>query len=427
MICTHDSFEQNYSLIIIGFGMATHRLLQEIAARSSVDVKNILVIGEENCAAYNRVLLPQLLEDGNTDLRLEANWQSISAILSFITGDAVEAIERKSKTVRTQSGKSYNYHQLVIATGSIAVYPDFLETSSEPKLLSRLQNLRNLADAEKISNLPRGSHIMIQGGGFIALETAAALSRHHKVSICHRGVYLMNRQLDPAAGALLANALESKGIQLILNTTINGVKSTTDKLLVAITGPDGLKTVATDLLITALGIKPRIELARAAGITVNKGMVVNSHLQSSDESIFAIGECCEINGETFGLISPIYEQARVLAQQLGSNSANKITAGFEPKNFITSLKISGLAMSSLGDIPMLLSTHDVTVESYIYRDFAQGDYRRVWYRQGQLLGAVLCGDTSLSSFYQQLLIKGSLKQPTHSDGDLLNELLFHAA
>ena len=424
----HSHHSTAYDLVIIGFGMASHRLLQELG-QLSLAPKRILVLGEETLPAYNRVLLPQLIEDSSTDISLPAlNFgQNIVTVLS---DEKVVSISRQTQQLHTESGKCFVYRQLVFATGSAPVFPDFCneEDIAGSGMCGRMLALRHTGDVAKISEFPAGSHIVIQGGGFIALETAAALSAHYRVSVCHRGPYLMNRLLDETASLLLQASLEQRGIEVLLQTEINGAKASPHKLQLALSGPAGLRTVAADLLIAALGVKPRCELAKLAGINTNRGILVNHQMQSSDPDIFAIGECAECNGETVGLVAPVYQQAVVLAQVLTRPVLSGQThARYQANTSATNLKISGLAISTVGDIGALLKNTNPALNSLVYQDQQQGDYRRIWLLNGQLQGAVLCGDTSLIQHYQQLMHVPQTTSPVTGKEDWLNTWLFQVA
>lgn len=414
-----------YDLIIVGFGMATHRLLQELARQRGAP-QRILVLGAEAQHAYNRVLLPQLLEDSATDIGLPALAPALDERLTVLTQQPVSAIVPTRREVQTAAGQRFYYRQLVLATGAAPLLPAFAQGNSAVQ--ARLRTLRDVSDVQQIKALPAGSHILIQGGGFIALETAAALSQRYRVTICHRGPYLMNRQLDPAAAALLHSALLQRGITVLLRTEITAADAGAAQLQLQLATADGPAAVNADLCITALGIQPRTALARAAGLVVNRGIVVSTKLQTSDPHIFAIGECCECAGETVALVAPVYQQAAVLAAGLSGVPARHYQAAVSG----TALKISGLAICSFGDIPALLQ--DTTLQSLLYQDPQLGDYRRLWLRHGKLAGAVLCGDTSLSPYCQQLLQDAASELARDQQSvlpelrkDLLNDLLFRAA
>lgn len=413
----------SYDLVIVGFGMATHRLLQELGRLSSRQTR-ILVLGEEAQPAYNRVLLPQLIENAATDIALPALQAGNNAV-TVLTGEKVIAIDRSKQQIHTASAQCFRYRQLVLATGSTPLLPDFCQTPSAKHALSqgRIMALRTAKDATRISAMAPSSHIVVQGGGFIALETAAALSAHYRVSICHRGPYLMNRQLDETAATLLQTALEARGIKVLLQTQLNGLQSAGQQLQLAVSEPAGLRTMAADLLIAALGVQPQVQLARSAGLDCQRGIVVTPQLQSSDPNIFAIGECAECQGETVGLVAPVYQQAVVLAAQLTGNS----TAQYQSGHSATNLKISGLSISSIGDIPTLLQSSAPELKTLVYQDQAQGDYRRIWLLNGQIQGAVLCGDTSLIHHYQQQLQAPLTAEPTATHDDWLNSWLFEVA
>jgi nitrite reductase (NADH) large subunit len=419
----HSHNSTVYDLVIIGFGMASHRLLQELG-QLSLAPKRILVLGQEAVPAYNRVLLPQLIEDSSTDISLPA-LHCGQNVVTVLTNEKVVSISRQTQQLHTESDKCFVYRQLVFATGSAPVFPDFCKEQdiADCGMYGRILALRHTGDVAKISECPAGSHIVIQGGGFIALETAAALSAHYRVSVCHRGPYLMNRLLDDTASLLLQASLEQRGIEVLLQTEINGAKASPDKLQLAVSGPAGVRAVTADLLIAALGVTPRCELAKMAGISTNRGILVNNQMQSSDPDVFAIGECAECNDETIGLVAPVYQQAVVLAQVLSGQP----DARYQANTSATNLKISGLAISTVGDIGALLKNTNPALNSLVYQDQQHGDYRRIWLLNGQLQGAILCGDTSLVQHYQQLMQPAKTANQTVASDDWLNSWLFQVA
>lgn len=415
----------HFDLVIIGFGMASARLLQcwlEVQPAP----RRCLVIGEEPTPAYNRVLLPQLLEDPTTELALGKPVADLrKAGVQVRTGDAVSRIEPSLRHIHCQSGAQFSYQQLVLATGAEPQQPAQARASAlAPFTLS----LRTLADAQRLQALAPHSHVVVQGGGFIALEAAAALSLQHRVTLCHRGPYLMNRQLDASAAQMLQQALADKGIEVLLQQQISdacrqgdGLALTLRSVEASTTGASNdtaphVSTLHCDLWLTALGIQPRVELAKACGLRVRQGIVVNDQLQTSDPAIFALGECCEHQGETFGLVAPAYQQAAVLAQVLAGKSAS-----FTAQQVAMHLKISGVAISAMGDVAAC--SQDDSLQSLAYHDASHGDYRRIWLKEGQIVGAVLCGDTSLSGFYQQQLTQAQVQPPQ----DLVNHWLFAVA
>lgn len=413
-----------YDLVIVGFGMASARLLQCWLTTAPTSRGRCLVIGEEADPAYNRVLLPLLLEQPSTDVGLGLTVAELRAAgVEVRTGDAVVRIDRTLQQLWCASGAGIQYQQLVLATGSSPQLP--AQAAAAPK---GVVALRTLADVARLQQLPEPSHIVVQGGGFIALEAAAALSLHHRVTLCHRGPYLMNRQLDASAAHILQQALISKGIDVVLQQQISDACWHDDGLALTLraasapaTGVSNdtvpkISTLHCDLWLAALGIQPRVELAKACGLQVQQGIVVNDQLQTSDPAIFALGECCEFQGETFGLVAPAYQQAAVLAQVLAGKSAR-----FETSHVAMHLKISGVAISALGDVAACST--DNSLQSLAYHDPSHGDYRRIWLKDGQLVAAVLCGDTSLSGFYQQQLQQAQALP----NQDLVNHWLFAAA
>ena len=271
-------------------------------------------------------------------------------------------------------------------------------------MYGRMLALRHTGDVAKISEFPAGSHIVIQGGGFIALETAAALSAHYRVSVCHRGPYLMNRLLDETASLLLQASLEQRGIEVLLQTEINGAKASPAQTTARTVRTCRFTHCRCRVANCSAWGKTALRTGEAGRHQHQPGILVNHQMQSSDPDIFAIGECAECNGETVGLVAPVYQQAVVLAQVLTRPVLSGQThARYQANTSATNLKISGLAISTVGDIGALLKNTNPALNSLVYQDQQQGDYRRIWLLNGQLQGAVLCGDTSLIQHYQQLM------------------------
>ncbi|PKM19657.1 MAG: NAD(P)/FAD-dependent oxidoreductase [Gammaproteobacteria bacterium HGW-Gammaproteobacteria-15] len=391
-------------LIIIGNGMACQRLLAELVLLPNRPTR-IVVFGAESKAAYNRVLLSSLLSNERPDSAAELvspDWYAEHNI-ELICDDAVVLIDRERKLVVSRHGRYRRYQQLVLACGALPLTPVYAEDSNQT-LRPGICHFRNWQDLATLRLAGQQlEHAVVVGGGFLGLEAAEGLRKlGMQVSLLQRGAYLLNRQLDARAAGLLQQQLSARGLSIFTDSEI-------DQLSYHRGNRDGhgqlqsvrLKSgqqLKADLVVLALGISPNIGLAQQAGLRVNRGIVVNPQLQSSDSAIYALGECIELNGETFGLVAPINTQAKQLAQTLCGEST-----AYCSENTATQLKISGIALSSCGDIATLCANPASFDACTDYLDIELNEYRRLWWRGPYLAGAVLYGDTSLSLQLSQLI------------------------
>lgn len=385
-------------LIIIGNGMACQRLLAELVQQPNRPTK-IVVFGAEAKPAYNRVLLSGLLSNELPDCAAELaspTWYAKHNI-ELICDDAVVLIDRERRLVVSRHGRYRRYQQLVLACGALPLTPGYAEDDSK-HLLPGICHFRNWQDLAMLRLAGQQlQHAVVVGGGFLGLEAAEGLRKlGMQVSLLQRGAYLLNRQLDATAATLLQQQLSARGLSIFTNSEIDRLHYKRDQLQsVRLTSGQQLKA---DIVVLALGITPNISLAEQAGLTVNHGIAVNANLQSSDSAIYALGECIELNGETFGLVAPVNAQAASLAKTLCGK-----TAPYCSENTATQLKISGISLSSCGDIATLCASPDSVDGCTDYLDSELNEYRRLWWRGPYLVGAVLYGDTGLSQQLSQLI------------------------
>lgn len=378
-------------LIIIGKGMAATRLVEELGQRA-LGRHAIAVIGAERRPAYNRVLLSPLLagEINEADLALKpAGWWRERGV-STLYGRAVLSIDRAARTVALADGLVLPYGKLVLATGSQPVRP-----ALPGGTLPGVATFRNIGDVETMrSYAVEGRRIVVIGGGLLGIEAAYGLARAGgRVTLLHLVDRLMERQLDAEGAALLASAIAARGITLRLCASTAGFIG--GDRLEAVALQDGT-VIPADLAVLAIGVKPNVDLARAAGLAVNRGVVVDDGLASDDGSIFAIGECAEHRGQVYGLVEPAYEQARVLAQRLAGQAAS-----YHGSLLATNLKVSGVGVFSAGE-----TEAGDGAETLVLRDRAAGIYRKFVMREGRLAGCILVGDTQGALFYLGLIRSG---------------------
>jgi len=363
-------------IVVVGNGMAGQRLLAELDARGRAN--GVLAIGAEPLPAYNRILLSSVLAGEATlaDIGLGGrDWYAARGI-DLVTGDPVVAIDRAAKTIALQSGRRERYGKLVIATGSRAIRLNLPGAE-------RAVAFRDLADIERLRAAETGSTAVVIGGGLLGLEAAYGLARRGvRVALVHLMDDLMERQLDAAAARLLAQEIAKRGIELHFGASTDRIEAD------AVVLKDG-KRIPASLVVMAVGIAPEVTLARSAGLDCGRGIRVDDALCSVDPDIHALGECIEHRGACFGLVGPIWDQARVLADLLAGR-----TATYEGSSVATTLKVSGVSLFSAGIV-----RETPGAETLILSDPALGVYRKLILRDGRLEGAVLYGDTEGAGWY----------------------------
>ena len=383
-------------LVIVGMGMVAARFVDELTTRA-LGRYSIAVIGAEPRRAYNRVLLSSLLagevEEKDIELKPETWWRQRGVTTIF--GRKVARIDRDGKCVVLDDGSQVDYDRLVLATGSDPIRLP-LPGADLPGVLT----FRDLADIERIrSAMKAGARAVVIGGGLLGLEAAYGLAKAGvQTSVVHLMDRLMERQLDAEAGAMLGEAMNARGIGVHLNAQTKAI--TGEGKVEAVELGDGT-ILPADLVIMSVGIRPQAELARAAGLTVHRGIVVDDALTTSDPNIHALGECAEHRGIPYGLVEPAYDQARVLAARLSGASA-----AYEGSTLATNLKVYGIAVFSAGDF-----SGGAHTQSIVLRDPGAKSYRKlVLLREGsmtRLVGCVLYGDTQDGLWYFDLIKRGA--------------------
>jgi nitrite reductase (NADH) large subunit len=380
-------------LVVIGNGMAGMRAVEELLNLNS-DAYEITVFGAEPYGNYNRILLTPLLFGSKTLDQImihDFDWYQQRQI-SLHCGDhkTVVAIDRQLKQVIAKDGSVVDYDRLLIATGSL---PTMLKIPGAK--LHGVMGFRDIADVESLINASQiHQRATIVGGGLLGLEAANALQqRGMQVTVINRASHILNRQLDQEAGKLLQRHLQNQGIQFRLNTTVAEIVAGDAQQLKQIKLNDG-SLLETDLVVMAMGIQPNIKLAKQAGLDCEQGIVVNDQLQTSDASIYAVGECIQHRGEVFGLVAPVYEQAKVCAQHLAGDSQIR----YQSRLSATILKVTGIDLFSVG-----VTEADSDCEQQLFVDAGLGVYRKLILKNQQLVGAMLYGDTQNSGFYMKLI------------------------
>lgn len=402
-------------LVVVGNGMATCRLLDELLARDVLARYEIAVFGEEKGGAYNRVLLSRVLggDDPDAITTKPPGWYAARGLTLF-DGVTVRRIDTAAKVVETADGLRHRYDVAVLATGSQPQVPPLAGmTDAEGALRRGVFVYRTMVDClEMRAHARPGDNAVVLGGGLLGLEAAKVLSDGGlHVTVIHAGKTLMNVQLDELGGEMLERQIESCGIFVRSGRTIEEVLTDGDAGAGAGSGAgargggivgvrlDDGKTLAADLLVLACGVRPRLDVARASGLPINRGIIVNDTLATEVPGVYAIGECAEHGGRTYGIVAPAWEQATVLADVLtGANPQ----ARYRGSKIYTRLKVAGFDVASMGRIEPELESDEViqVVET------RKGSYRKLVVRGRALVGATLVGNTAATSALVQILDRG---------------------
>jgi nitrite reductase (NADH) large subunit len=375
-------------LVIVGNGMAAARLVDELA-KVALGRYAIAVIGDEPRLAYNRVLLSSVLagETASHDIELKpaAWWRDRGVTLKY--GCMATEIDLGRRELKIAGGESLSFSRLVLATGS-----NPLRLNVPGAGLAGVHTFRDSHDVDLLLALAAARRrVVVVGGGLLGLEAAYGLARAGaKVTLVHLMDRLMERQLDARAAALLKSLVERKGIRILLKA--NTARIAGDAVVEGVELTDGQRLEA-DAVVFAAGIRPNTELAKAAGLAVNRGIVVDDQLTTSAPDIFAIGECAEHRGICYGLVEPAYEQAQVLARHLAGRAAS-----YGGSVVATNLKVSGVGVFSAGDF----EGRDGS-ESIVLSDVGRGTYKKLVIAEGRLTGAVLVGDVADALWYLALI------------------------
>ena len=393
-------------LVVVGAGMASGRVLEHLFD-TNPDAYDVTLFNAEARGNYNRIMLSPVLSGEKTYDEIVTHtddWYAGNDVTCRF-GEHVVGIDRDRKVVIGQQGE-VAYDKLLIATGSapfiipvpgrdlpgVITYRDFDDTNA---MIAAAQS--------------KGARAVVIGGGLLGLEAAAGLkARGMDVTVLHLMGHLMERQLDEAAGYLLRRALEDRGIEVRCKASTEAILG--DGKVEGVLLAD--KTmIPADLVVMAVGIRPETRLATDAAIEVERGISVNDQLQTSDPDILAVGECVEHNGQLFGLVAPLYDQAKIVVQTLlGQHAA------FQPKQTSTKLKVTGCDLFSAGDFAEAEGREDI-----VFRDPARGVYKRLVLEQDKLVGAVMYGDTADGNWFF-----GQIKDGTDIS-DMRDTLIFGPA
>ncbi|ARD45009.1 FAD-dependent oxidoreductase [Colwellia sp. PAMC 21821] len=410
------------SLVIIGNGMATGRLLDEIIKRSP-NKYQITVIGKEHFGSYNRIMLSAVLAgDATIDsiMQKPPAWYKQHNI-NFLSGSEVTYIDKEIKLVKLASEVQVHYDELIIATGSRTA-----KIPAKNQNIAGIFNFRDIADTEKIQAFAQqagssAKQAIVIGGGLLGLEAAYGLAISGvEVTLVHRNKWLLNRQLDKISANMLQSIMAQKNIKFALGHEVAAFESiiepnaeikseghskesleeslevnseNSSEILSGVTLTSG-EFISAQMAVIATGITPNKELAETANIDFNRAILVNDYMQTSDAAISALGECCEHKQATFGLVDPIWAQCISLAERL----CNNVQKPFQNAPVPTKLKVSGVQLFSAGDVEVSEGSQCFTL-----LDNKALIYRKIMVKNGKISGIVLFGDVSSGMAYFDLM------------------------
>ncbi len=393
-------------LVMVGNGMAGVRAIEELL-KLAPDLYDITVFGAEPHPNYNRILLSPVLAGEQTLEEIVLNdwaWYTDNNI-TLHAGCKVTQVDRVKRVVIAQNAAgetvSTPYDRLVIATGS---NPFILPLPG--KDLQGVLAYRDIADTQAmIDAAAQFKHAVVIGGGLLGLEAANGLmKRGMQVTVVHVGDWLMERQLDKVAAQMLQASLEARGMQFRMSAQTAALVGNDSGRVSQVEFKDG-SHVPADLVVMAVGIRPNTALAESMGLHVNRGIVVSDTLQTvTDPRIWAVGECAAHRGIAYGLVAPLFEQGKVLANHLAEFGIGRYLGS----QTSTKLKVTGIDLFSAGDFMGKASgrPEDEECEEIVMSDPAGGVYKKLVLRGDQLVGACLYGDTVDGSWYFKLLRDG---------------------
>ena len=397
--------QEKMKLVLVGNGLAGMRCLEDLLDMAP-DRYEITVIGEEPWGNYNRIMLSPVLSGEKTidDIMLHPHaWYADKGIRLF-AGDPAVRIDRPRKHVYTEKGEVISYDRLILATGSKPFVPPIPGSD-----LKGVLSFRDIYDVNSMLDYCKTwKNAVVIGGGLLGLEAAYGLKQQGmNVTVLHLMDRIMDRQLDSKASQMLKTAIEQKGITILTAANTEGLIGE-EGHVTQVKLKDGT-VLDADLVVFAVGIRPNMTLAQSAGLRCNRGVLVNDTMQTFDPSIYAVGECIEHRGQTFGLVEPLWGQAFICASHLAEHGSLTFKAPTVP----TQLKVSGCDVFSAGDFEPKEDFEDI-----VLNDEKRQIYKRIIIQKDRVIGAVLFGDTEDGAWYAELIADQT------SIATIRNKLLF---
>ncbi len=385
-------------LVVIGNGMAGARAIEEVLARGGGDQFEITMFGDEPYGNYKKILLSNVLSGSQDVSEIFLNpldWYKKNHI-RLHTAARVQRIFPSSKTVRVEgSGRVVPYDKLLIATGSRAFIPPIPGmTMEDGSLRPGVFGFRTIDDCHGIVETAKKSRrAAVLGGGLLGLEAARGIANYGcEVNVLHLASYLMEQQLDDAGTAILKSTIEKMGIHVHLEKSTALVEG--NPKITGLTFKDKT-SLECDLLVVAAGIKPNAEIGVLSGLTVERAIVVDDHMRSIDDhSIYGVGECVQHRGKVYGLVAPLWEQAKVFADHITERNPK---AAYHGSKLATKLKVAGVELASMG----ITAPKDGRDEIIQFTEPKRGTYKKLIVRDGRLAGGILMGDISKAAFLMQ--------------------------
>ena len=389
-------------LVVVGNGMAGARAVEEVLARGGADLFDIVMFGDEPYGNYNRIMLSNILSGQQNYDEIYLNpldWYGENGI-TLHSGARVNEVNRFGKYVVAENGVREEYDYLLIATGSRAFMPPIPGLHMADKSLKPgVFGFRTIDDTIGMVAAAPGKKAVVIGGGLLGLEAGRGLMTHGcNVTIVHLGKHLMDQQLDTTSGAMLQTAMEKMGITVLTET------STTEVL--GAEKVEGLKfkdgtSIDCELLVVAAGIRPNSEIGTRAGLTVERAIVVDNHMRSVDDmNVYVVGECAQHRGMVYGLVAPLWDQAKVFADHITERNRD---AAYHGSKLATKLKVMGVELASMG----LTEPKEERDEIIQFQEPKKGTYKKLIVRDGRLVGGILLGDISKAAFLMQAFDRDS--------------------
>jgi nitrite reductase (NADH) large subunit len=389
-------------LIVIGNGMAGARAVEEVLARGGAEQFDIVMYGDEPYGNYNRIMLSNVLSGAQELDEIYINpldWYAENDIVLH-AGTKVIGIDRAAQVVITDKSTRERYDKLLISTGSRSFMPPIPGMFIGEALKPGVFGFRTIDDTEGMIAATKIHKVAaVIGGGLLGLEAARGLLNHGcEVHVVHLSSHLMNAQLDPIGGAILRDAMEGMGIKIHLGAStaevlgedrVTGLKFKDDTIL------------PCDMLVVAAGIRPNSEIGVRAGLTVQRAIVVDDHMRAEgDPNVYVVGECAQHRGQVYGLVAPLWDQAKVFADQITGRNTQ---AAYHGSKLATKLKVMGVELASMG-ITEAKEDRDETIQ---FTEPKRGTYKKLIVRDGRLVGGILMGDISKAAYLMQAFDKES--------------------
>jgi nitrite reductase (NADH) large subunit len=385
-------------LVVVGNGMAGARAVEEVLERGGAGMFDIVVFGQEPYGNYNRILLSHILSGEQDSSEIFINppeWYAENGV-TLHAGEPVVAIDRAARTVTSGKGTSESYDMLLIATGSRPFIPPIPGVFEGDRLREGVFGFRTIDDCKAImATAKKSKRAVVIGGGLLGLEAARGLLNHGcEVHVVHLSARLMDAQLDTQGGGMLRKSMEKMGVKVHLSASTTEVHAGPDGRVSGLSFKDGSR-LDCDMIVVAAGIRPNVEIARQAGLTIERAIVVDNYMRSvDDQRVYAVGECAQHRGKVYGIVAPLWEQARVFADHV---TEKNLDAAYHGSKLATKLKVMGVELASMG----ITEPERDDDELIQFIEPKKGTYKKLIVRDGRLIGGILMGDLSKAAYLMQ--------------------------